>query len=199
MINDKNTKENINTLNDSDYLNFLTSLRDYYGTYHHHKENMAWVAFVVYLGTIITLFTTVVIQYEALNEILGDYYLKIIFIIIVIVIEILLAIFVIWEFWYRRIAAYLVAAYLTSISKFLSGKITQKDFKNQEKLTFCFNLICLKIHEHKTNYFVPEFIAKEYKNISKNGKLLLNEKISYSIMAASLFCLVTIMIKNLLF
>ena len=116
--NQKNKKETSNDLKNRDYLNYLISIRNDFRSYHDHKETMAWVALVVYLGTLLTLFTTVVIYNSELNIILIDLRIKIFFIFIVIIIEVLLAMFIAWEFWNRRKAIYLTASYTTVISKF---------------------------------------------------------------------------------
>ena len=89
------------------------------GKYHHHKETMAWVAFTIYLGSLITILTTIIFDEYKLSLILTDEKTKIFFIIIVIAIEISLAFIVIWEFWHRRMASYRVSAYFNCIAKFL--------------------------------------------------------------------------------
>ncbi len=39
----------------NEYAKWLTSLLDFYGKYHHHKETMAWVITALYVPGVITL------------------------------------------------------------------------------------------------------------------------------------------------
>ena len=186
---DENQNNNSrNDLKDGDYLNYLISLRNDYHSYHDHKETMAWVALVVYLGTLLSLITAVVTNKSEFYSILINYQMRIFFIIIVVLSEFLLGMFIAWEFWNRRKASYIVASYTSLISKLLSGKITKKDFKDEEKLTFSF----LKVFKSKTNYVLPKCVEQEYKEISEQGKLIVNEIISYIIIVVSLISLIVI-------
>jgi hypothetical protein len=127
----------------------ILSYRDYYGSYHHHKENMAYTATTLYLAGA----TTLVVNGAAVWNWADEWLV----ISLLLVSGILGFAFVCWQLYQRAIAADVVMA-CTSITTTLltSGKSNKS------------NLLPKSWH----GISVPKILFDELESIAQNRKLL---------------------------
>ncbi|MGA1841919.1 MAG: hypothetical protein ACMUIU_14975 [bacterium] len=103
-------------------LDLVKSYHDYYGTYHHHKEIMAYSATGLFLTGC---------SYICFNK--NTYAYPISIILIIFILGILLIFFIVWQLRQRLFAANMVSACINLISKILTNNWNVLDL-NPKKL-----------------------------------------------------------------
>ena len=98
----------------------LLSYRDYYGSYHHHKERMAYTAATLYLGA-----ATAAI-FEG-HDILGSGFRTPIIVIMLVAGVLVGFSFVVWQLGNRRRAGDIVSASTSLLAKQLAGELEKPD------------------------------------------------------------------------
>ena len=147
-----------------DFIDLSKSFRDYYGTYHHHKEVMAWVTTVLFLGICSSMMLNTGII-ETLNiNLLNFLFVSVFFTFIFSFFFYLLY----WQFRKREFANNIVLACTNLISRIFENERIKLDLKKG-------NLY---------GAFWPKALINEYRNIKERNKIIGSEVISYSIVCA---------------
>lgn len=112
------------------YLNWVLTQIQYYGTYHNHKETMAWVATALYIPSIITL--------SVLSSKLASCWFFLVNLITIIIFAIIVVCFIHRQFRNRWIAHYYSVGFMLTASKLCKDKNypNTKDCITEEKDRF---------------------------------------------------------------
>jgi len=106
----------------------LHNYRNYYGTYHHHKEMMAWLATTFYISGSIYFF------FKLENFINNKCYNSVVFIIVFIIISVITFAFLWWQFSQRAFASRIVSACTT----ILTCRLSQSDLPDDSFKPYSF-------------------------------------------------------------
>ena len=146
-----------------DFIDLLKSFRDYYGTYHHHKEVMAWAAILLFIGICSTLlFRTGII--ENLHKDLSNFlFISVFFNVVFSFFFSLLN----WQFKKREFANNIVIACMNLISRI---------FENER----------IKLDMKKSNFYGiywPKVLIDEVQSVKKGHRVIGSEIVSYAIIS----------------
>ncbi len=109
---------------ENNFRELLHNYRNYYGTYHHHKEMMAWLATTFYISGSIYFF------FKLENLINDKFYNLVAFIIVFIIITVITVFFLKWQFSQRSFASRIVSACTTILTCRLSqSQLPDDSFK----------------------------------------------------------------------
>lgn len=133
----------------------ILSYRDYYGSYHHHKENMAYTAATLYLAGA----TTLVVKGAAIWDWGQEWFV----IALLLISGVLGFAFVCWQLYQRAIAADVVMACTSVITMLLASDKSRKS-----------DLLPKSWH----GIPVPKILFDELKSMAQNRKLLSGSRLA---------------------